>query len=260
MKPQTIELFDIRFDNVTFEEVRTRIGDRLALGEPGYVVTPNVDHVCRFQRDAALREAYADAFLVLSDGMPVLWASWLLGKPLCAKVSGSDLVPLLCEFAAQRGHSVFFFGAAEGVAEEAADNLCRRYPDLQVAGVYCPPMGFHEDPAENAKALEMIRSAAPDICFVALGAPKQEIWMRRHCRGMGAKVSLGIGAALDFAAGRRRRAPVWMQNWGLEWLWRLAMEPRRLWRRYLLDDPYFLVLVWREWRKSAKRPERETND
>jgi len=246
---ETLKLFDITFSNITFEEVRTQFAQRIESGEPAYVVTPNVDHVCRIQVDPDLRAAYEDAFLVLADGMPVIWASKLLGCPLVEKLSGSDLVPLLCEFASQRGYSDFFFGAAEGIAAEAAQRMCERYPGLKVAGAYSPPMGFERDPEKDAEAVSQIREADPDFCFVALGAPRQEIWMHRHYRDMGSMILLGIGAGLDFVAGRLKRAPRWMQNVGLEWLWRLSQEPRRLWRRYLVDDLSFFVLLWRELRK-----------
>ncbi|MCP4641574.1 MAG: WecB/TagA/CpsF family glycosyltransferase [bacterium] len=252
MTTETVELFNIRFDNVTFEEVRGRIAERIESREPSYVVTPNVDHVCRYAKDEHFRTAYGGAYLVLADGMPLLWASRLLGKPLYEKLSGSDLVPLLCEFAAQRGYTVFFFGAEQGVAEEAMHRLCKRYPALQVAGAYSPPYGFDECPEENAKAVAKIAQARPDICFVALGCPRQEYWMERHFREADASVMLGVGAALDFAAGKQKRAPVWVQNWGMEWLWRLCHEPRRLWRRYLVEDSYFLSVLWREWRKGRR--------
>ncbi|MBN2309290.1 MAG: WecB/TagA/CpsF family glycosyltransferase [Candidatus Hydrogenedentes bacterium] len=252
MMLETVQLFGMTFDNITFEEVRHRIAERIESGAPGYVVTPNVDHVCRYHRDEAFRNAYQEAFLVLADGMPIMWASRLLRKPICAKLSGSDLVPLLSEFAAQRGYSVFYFGAAAGVAAEAADRLCQKYAGLKVAGVYSPPMHFEKDPEARAEASRRIREASPDICFVALGSPKQEYWLHQHARETTARVCLGIGAGLDFAAGRVRRAPVWVQNVGLEWAYRLAREPRRLWHRYLVEDMLFFGLVWREWRAARR--------
>ena len=251
--PDTVELFDVAFTNAARDEVFACISQRIERREPAYIITPNVDHVCRYHRDETFRAAYADAFMALPDGTPIIWASVLLGSPLREKLSGSDLVPLLSELAAERGYSVFYFGAAKGIAEEAAARLTARFPALRVVGAYGPPYGFEKDPEQNAEAIRRLREAQPDLCFFALGSPKQEFWMHRHYLEYGAGVSLGIGAGLDFAAGRLKRAPAWVQNLGLEWVWRLCLEPRRLWRRYLVDDMLFFVLFWREFRKRFRR-------
>ena len=184
----------------------------------------------------------------------VMWASRVLGAPLKRKLSGSDLVVLLSEHAARRGYSVYLFGAAEGVAEATAVTLRQRLSGLNVVGTFSPPFSFYSDERKNAAAIDRIREAAPDICFVALGSPIQEVWMHRHCRECGVPVMLGIGGGFDLVSGRVRRAPIWMQNSGLEWVWRLCQEPRRLWRRYLVDDAYIVVLFARElWRRLARR-------
>lgn len=258
--PDTVELFGMTFSDVTFEELCTLLADRIDKKLPGYIVTPNVDHVCQVQSDPAFRQAYDDAWLVLVDGMPIIWASRLFGCALSTKLSGSDLLPQLCEFAADRGYSVFLLGAAEGVADQASENLRRLYPGLIIAGTHSPPMGFDQDPDENAKALQAIREARPDLCFTAMGAPRQEVWLHSNHRESGALVSIGVGAALDFAAGLLKRAPLWMQRSGLEWVWRLCQEPRRLWRRYLVNDSFFFVLLWREWRKRLRRDRTEGPD
>jgi N-acetylglucosaminyldiphosphoundecaprenol N-acetyl-beta-D-mannosaminyltransferase len=245
-----IEMFGLRISRLNRAEVFQRISERIASRAPGIVVTPNVDHICRCHVDPMFREAYASAFLSLPDGMPILWSAKLVGKPLKEKLSGSDMVPLLAEYAANQGHTVFFLGAAEGVAEEAKNELCRRYPKLIVKGVYSPPMHFERNEHENSRVIQLLRNAAPDLCFLALGSPRQEIWMYQHSVLSGVPVMIGVGAGLDFIAGRVRRAPVWMQRVGLEWVWRLCMEPRRLWRRYLVEDSIFFALVWREFWKS----------
>lgn len=253
VSPQKVELFGITFHDLTrseaLEAIERRIIDRL----PGYVVTPNVDHLCRLQHDADFRDAYAGSFLSLVDGTPVLWASRLLGKPLREKVSGSDLVMWIAEAFAGKPYSLFLFGAAEGVAREAAQILQERYEGLTIAGTYSPPMGFEKDPKAREEALAKVKDAKPDICMVALGAPKQEFWMKDFSERSGVPVMMGIGASLDFVTGASRRAPKWMQKAGLEWAWRLCQEPRRLWRRYLVDDMQFVALVWREfWRGTGK--------
>ena len=231
------------------------IDSRVRAGAPGFGVTPNVDHICMYHRNPALRAAYADAFVALPDGTPLMWAARLLRRPVKEKLSGSDLVPWLSAHAAEQGHRVFFFGAADGVAAMAAENLQRQYPSLRVAGTYSPPLGFEKDPEAAAAAVAAIQEASPDLLFVALGAPKQELWLHQHYEALGVPVCFGIGAALDFAAGNVKRAPRPIQRIGLEWFWRLCQEPRRLWRRYLIEDAYFAVLIWREIRGKLKTPE-----
>ena len=245
-KPGHERVCGVPVARMDFQDLCVAIGERIRQRTPGFVVTPNVDHVCLFHRRADIRAAYREAFLALPDGIPLLWAARIVGRPLKEKLSGSDLVPALSEWAAQEGCSVFCFGATEGVAEKAAQKLQERYPGLKVAGVYSPPLGFERDPAENRRAIDAIRNARPDICFVALGCPKQELWLLEHYEDIGVPVSLGIGAGLDFVAGKVRRAPRRLQRIGLEWVWRLFQEPRRLWRRYLVEDALFFSLVWRD--------------
>ena len=250
--PDTIQLFDTAITNLPFELVCQRIEERIRNRVPGYIVTPNVDHVCKCYRIPEFRATYEEAFLCLPDGVPIMWAARLLGKPLQAKLSGSDIVPWLCEFSACRGFSVYFLGGRKGAAQRTAETLQERHPSLHVAGYDCPPFGFHADPEIQQRVVDRLREAAPDICFVALGCPKQEYWMRRTSEESGVPIMMGVGAAFDFIAGQVRRAPVWVQKCGFEWLWRLAQEPRRLWRRYLWDDMLFFKLLWREARKGAR--------
>jgi N-acetylglucosaminyldiphosphoundecaprenol N-acetyl-beta-D-mannosaminyltransferase len=242
------QLFGIAITNRTYEDVCDQLDRHIATGNAGFVVTPNVNHVCLCYRNPVFKEAYQRAFLALPDGIPILWASRLLGVPLKVKLSGSDMVPRLCAFAAEQGYSVFFLGGAPGTADRSAEIMKERHPALKVAGTYCPPFGFEKDPAQLAETLAAVREAAPVFCFVALGSPKQELFMANHHEQLGAQVSIGIGAAFDFISGRVKRAPVWMQHAGLEWLWRLLQEPRRLWRRYLVEDLVFFKILWRELR------------
>lgn len=255
---KVIELFGVRFNDVTFNELCNRILRFIRAGRRSYIVTANVDHICRYQTDSAFRDAYENAGTVVCDGKPLIWMSRLLGPPLREKLSGSDLVVALSEFAANEGLSVFLFGAADGVAAQAAANLRRRFPALRVAGVYSPPMGFYSDDGKNEDAVRTISETAPDICFVALGSPQQELWMNRFYQACNTRVMIGIGASFDFLAGRVKRAPRWMQKAGLEWMWRLYQEPRRLWRRYLVDDMKIIGLLWRELRRNRNRQTRMT--
>ena len=243
-----VTLFKMPINNLTLAETLAAMKEHIEADEQGYVVTPNVDHAVEFAKNELFRQAYHDAAFVLADGVPILWAGRLFGKPIKEKISGSDLLYWLSEYAAKHGFSVFLLGAAEGVGQEAGRILQEMYPGLTVAGTYSPPLGFEKDPEQNQKAIDLIRASGADICFTALGAPKQDLWNWRYHQECGAKLCLGIGASLDFVAGRVKRAPVWMQRVGLEWTWRIMQEPVRMGKRYLIRDAYFLILLWREWR------------
>lgn len=239
-------VFDIPFANITHDDLVAQIDHRIASREPGFIATPNVDHVCRLPRDPAFKEAYARAWLRVVDSTILRWAARLSGVRLKEKLSGSDLVYSISAHAARKGHRVFYFGARPGVAEKAAEQLQARYPGLVVAGTYCPPLFFEQAPETHEAAVKAVQEARADIIFVALGCPRQEIWLAEVVEQLGVPVAIGVGASLDFASGRMRRAPVWMQKCGMEWIWRLCLEPRRMWRRYLVQDSAFLPIAIRE--------------
>ncbi len=249
-----VVLFGIPFSNVSLDELCAAIRTRVSMGQSGFVVTPNVDHVCRYHRDAAFQSAYANAFLIVPDGVPLVWSARLLGRPLREKLSGSDLVPEVCAYAAAHDLSVYFLGGRPGAAEGTASKMESAYPDLRIAGTLAPPRGFEQSPESNSDVVQTLQEANANICFVALGSPKQEMWMNANLEDTGVGVMLGIGAGLDFAAGLVQRAPKPFQRLGMEWLWRLALEPRRLWRRYLVYDLFFFRLIWRELRGTNQRP------
>jgi N-acetylglucosaminyldiphosphoundecaprenol N-acetyl-beta-D-mannosaminyltransferase len=251
-----VPLFGFQLDAIDLDEAVRQIYQWVVTRtrQGRFVVTPNVDHAVLFQENAALRSAYANASLVLADGMPVVAAARMLGRALPGRVAGSDLVPALFESAEQRGGlRVFLLGAAPGVAERAEQNIHRRWPSVQVVGTYSPPLGFEKDPHENETILSKIAAARPDVLIVGFGAPKQELWVDAHREQIEAAVTLCVGATIDFLAGERKRAPVWMQRGGLEWLHRIASEPRRLLKRYARDAWIFPRLVWHEW-QASRRP------
>jgi exopolysaccharide biosynthesis WecB/TagA/CpsF family protein len=244
-------------DNVNFPQALARIDEIVHAGKPGYVLTPNVDHVVQLERDELLRTIYAQADLVLADGMPVVWAGSYLGTPLKRRIAGSDLFPMLCEMASQKKYRVFFLGGRPGAGEKAIEILSVKYPGFD-AQSYCPPFGFENDTTETEKIGSRIHAYSPHILCVAVGAPKQEYWIYRHGRQLGVPVSLGVGASLDFVAGYQKRAPLLFRKIGLEWFWRLIMEPRRMYRRYLIDDPVFFSIIWKQ--KHAPIPPSAISD
>ncbi|MFZ0630245.1 MAG: WecB/TagA/CpsF family glycosyltransferase [Acidobacteriaceae bacterium] len=216
------------------------------------VAGPNAQLVTLAQRDELFAEALQQADLAVPDGMSVVMASRLLGAPIPERVTGGDLMERMCAEAAHYGFRVFFLGGLPGAAEMAAFNLRRRYPGLNICGTYCPPLGFENDPAELYWIEKVVEEAQPDLLCVAFGAPKQEIWMQRHRQRVNVGVILPVGAAFDTQAGLQRRAPQWMQRIALEWLFRLMMEPRRLWRRYLIGNTRFIVLVLQQWARDKR--------
>jgi N-acetylglucosaminyldiphosphoundecaprenol N-acetyl-beta-D-mannosaminyltransferase len=238
-----VEMGRLAVDRCTFAEALASIAGLVDRGRGGMVFTPNVDHVVMVGEDPAFQRAYAAADLSLADGMPVVWASHLLGQPVPEKISGSDLAPALMELAEVRGFRVYLLGGAPGVAELASRNLRRTHPRLQIVGTSSPRIDLSQPPELRRDVLAEIQRAAPDLVLVALGAPKQELWMHEARQALRPAVLLGVGASIDFLAGTARRAAPWVSAAGLEWLYRLAHEPRRLWRRYLLRGPRFLGIV-----------------
>lgn len=235
----------IHADHMTFPGALDAIAERVTHGRGGFVVTPNVDHVCLAEESETLRDAYAHAALSLVDGMPLLWLARMLGHPLPEKISGSDLVRPLLKKAAQKQWRVYFLGGVQGVGQLAADKLRAEIPGLDIVGIDSPPLGFERDPEQNAAVLARINAAKPHLILVALGCPKQELWMDQNAAAYGPALALGIGATLDFIAGKVTRAPHWMSQVGLEWVYRLFQEPKRMYQRYLVRDRAIGRIAWR---------------
>lgn len=236
-------------DAVTFDGALAAIAELVAAGRGGAVYTPNVDHVVVAEGHARFRDAYARASLALPDGMPVVWASRLLGTPVPEKVSGSDIVVPLARLAGRARWRVYLLGGAPGVAGRAKATLRGGF-GVNVVGVDAPIVSPDGVCADEAAVLARIKGARPDLLLVAFGAPKQELWIDRCRPALGPAVAIAVGASLDFLTGHAARAPRWMSRAGLEWVYRLLREPRRLWRRYLVRGPRFVAIVAR----TAQRP------
>lgn len=248
-----VKIGSIAIDAVTLDQAVDAIGELVARGNGGMVFTPNVDHIVVAEDDAKFRAAYQEADLALVDGTPVMWAARLLGTPLPEKVSGSDLVRPLAARAAREGWRVYLLGGRPGIAAGAKEILEREYPGLQIVGTSCPMIDLSKGIAEQQDVIDSIRASRPDLLLLALGAPKQEIFAHRIRSLVGPVVMLGIGASLDFVTGAAKRSPAWMSSLGIEWVYRFAQEPDRLWRRYLLRDPRFLLVFARDARSRVSR-------
>lgn len=241
-----VNICGVSINNLCIEEVLSEVARRISARIPSYIVTPNVDHLVKLQTCKAFQKAYKGAALVLADGMPLLWAAKFLCTPLKEKISGSDLFPRLCKLAVDQKYKLFFLGGRVGAAKRAADILQSTYPEILIVGTYCPSLGFENNEFEDKKIIQLIKNSKPDILFVGLGAPKQEKWLYGHYKELEVPISVGIGVTFEFISGMVKRAPLWMQKYGLEWFWRLIMEPKRLWKRYLIDDPVFFWILLRQ--------------
>ncbi len=232
-------LLGVDIDSLTRDEFLKRIDEFVKSGTPHQVCYLNADCLNKCWSNRDYRETIAAADLVYADGMGVVWASRLFGHPLPERLNANDLLPEFCLQAEEQGHRIFLLGGENGIAEKASKDLLSRYPNLQIVGYHS---GFFTKD-EEAEVIEKIREAKPDILIVGMGAPKQELWIRHVLSILNVPVAWGVGGLLDYSAKGLKRAPEWMRMGGMEWLWRLWLEPRRLWKRYLLGNILFTFRV-----------------
>jgi N-acetylglucosaminyldiphosphoundecaprenol N-acetyl-beta-D-mannosaminyltransferase len=233
-------------DDCSFEQACEAIVAHVRSGgRPSFVTTANAQHIVLLETDRRLREIYDHADLIVPDGYSLLLAARFSGRSLRERVTGVDMFQSLCGLAAKHGLSVFLLGGRPNAANLAADSLKQRWPALHVT-TYCPPVGFEKSEKGLADTERAIRAAKPHMLFVALGAPKQEYWIHDHGMHLSVPVLMGVGGTFEMVAGIVRRAPMWMQRTGLEWLYRLCREPRRMWRRYLIGNLVFGAIVVRQ--------------
>lgn len=236
-------LLNTCINNLTMPETIDKIEKMISSKNKSYVVAVNVDVIMKIENDPYLKEIVDNADMVLVDGKPLVWISKIYGRPLKAKISGSDLVPLLCDVAAQKEYSIFIIGGKDGIAEQAQKRLESKLPNIKIVGTYAPPMGFEKDEEELNKINSMISKAKPDLLIACFGCPKQEKWIYENINKYDAKVSICAGATVDFLAGNVKRAPRWMSEHGLEWFYRFLQEPKRMFKRYFVDDVKILKLI-----------------
>jgi N-acetylglucosaminyldiphosphoundecaprenol N-acetyl-beta-D-mannosaminyltransferase len=240
---ERITLMGCGIDNLTMEETLHTIEGFIASGTPHQHVVVNVDKLVKASRDPELRRIINECALVNVDGMPVVWASRLLGKPLKERVAGVDLFEALMRRAGEKGWRVFLFGAREEVVSQVASTYQHKYPQLVLAGYR---NGYWKGEAEEAQVVAQIREAHPDLLFVAISSPKKEQFLGRYQAEMKVPFAMGVGGTFDVAIGLVRRAPRWMQKAGLEWFYRFLQEPRRMFRRYFIEDMAFVWLFIKE--------------
>lgn len=245
MPQNRMQFMNSYIDNVTLDEAIEHIEECIRQRKIGHVITPNVDQIVRMETDSYFKEICDNAELLLTDGHPLLWIAKWYKTPIKEKICGSDLVPKLCEVAAQKGYSVFFLGAAPGIAQRAADKLKEKLPSLKVAGTYSPPIGFEKDEQELDKINQMLYDSHADMLFVGMGVPKQDIFIYENMQKYQIPMSFSIGGTIDFIAGEQKRAPKWVNKIGMEWLYRLCQSPKRMFKRYIIDDSKILKLAWK---------------
>lgn len=231
-----VHLMGLPIDSLTTAEAVSVVRGALRDGRGGRIVTPNLDQLRLLNEQPELAEIYAQASLVVADGMPLIWAARLQGTPLPERVAGSDLVWSLAALAEQERAGLFLLGGDSGVADAAAGELLRRHPRLRIAGTHCPPLGFEQSEEALAEIEASVIDSDADLVYVALGFPKQERLMARLAPKVPNTWFLGCGISLSFIAGEVQRAPRWMRAVGLEWVHRLGQEPGRLVERYLVHD------------------------
>jgi N-acetylglucosaminyldiphosphoundecaprenol N-acetyl-beta-D-mannosaminyltransferase len=237
------DVLGVKVSAVNLAMALQTIEDWISKRESHYVCVTGVHGVMESQRDKELRRIHNAAGLVTPDGMPLVWLSRAMGFRHVERVYGPHLMLAMCQRSAERSYRNFFYGGRPRVADMLATRLQSRFAGLRVAGTYSPPFRPLSE-EEDRLVVERINAARPDIVWVGISTPKQERWMAEHIERLNAPVLVGVGAAFDFNAGLKRQAPRWMQRSGLEWSFRLMTEPRRLWRRYLVNNPFFLWLIF----------------
>ncbi|MBU0518755.1 WecB/TagA/CpsF family glycosyltransferase [bacterium] len=252
MKVEKKFFFNVRVDNVNLEDTLKHCEDYIRSGVPHQIVVVNVAKLVKARHDQILRRIINDADIVGADGMPLVWLSKYMGQPIAGRVNGTDLMGELVKKAAEKGHSIYFLGAKPDVVRKVVDSYTKLYPKLKVAGYRD---GYFKSEEEDRVADE-IRESGADIIFLAFGSPKKEKFVSKYLYRMGVPVVHGVGGSFDVVAGVTKRAPVWMQNWGLEWFYRFLQEPGRMWKRYLLTNLNFLLLVGAEMFKRTVRVQR----
>jgi N-acetylglucosaminyldiphosphoundecaprenol N-acetyl-beta-D-mannosaminyltransferase len=246
MQKDSVNILNVEVSRHNLRETMDLFTDAIESGHKLRVSVTPVNCILWAHKDERLRQIYNSADLTTADGVPLIWASKLLGSPIRGRVTGLDLLPEFSNKAADKGFRFFFLGAAEGVAIKLANHLKEINPGLNITGTYSPPFADRFTDEENEKMIAMINQSNADMLWVSLTAPKQDFWIAEHFDRLNVSIAIGVGAAFDVVAGNIKRSPKWMQNAGLEWFYRLIQEPRRLSKRYLVEAPQFIPLLLKQ--------------
>ena len=246
-----VKFMNTYIDNVTKKEAIEHIEKCIHERKISHIVTPNVDQVVRMEKDKYFREICNNAELLLVDGTPLMWMGKWYKTPFKEKICGSDLMPELCEVAAKKGYKIFLLGAAPGVADLAAQKLKEKNPDLIVAGIYSPPIGLEKDEKEIEHINQILLESNADMLFVGMGVPKQDIFIYENMHKYKIPTSYSFGGTIDFIAGKQKRAPKWINKIGMEWFYRFLCNPKRLFKRYFIDDMKIIGLYFK-YKKDSK--------
>ncbi len=248
-RSRQLTVLDVGFLSISMEEALGMLADVVHSGEKESVYFINADCLNISSKDEEYRSILNSQTIVLPDGAGISIACRIIGQRLKANVNGTDLLPELCEVSTQKEFSLFLLGAAPGVAERMKENLETNYPGLNVVG---EQHGYFDHETDSAGVIEKINAVKPNIVLVAFGAPRQEKWIHKHRQQIDSNLLIGVGGLFDFYSGDKKRAPVWMRNSGIEWLYRLYLEPARLWRRYIIGNPLFIYRMLR-WKRKQRR-------
>lgn len=250
MRECQIELKRISFlnthvNNLTLDEIKVFLDERVQNRIPAHLVSLNVDQVIKIENNPEFAKIVDEAELVITDGTPIVWISKLKRRPIVEKLPGPLLAEELIKYSQKKGYKVFLLGAMEGIAAEAALAMNNKYPGVQIVGTYSPPYGFEKNPEEIEHMNSMLRESGADLVIVGLSAPKQELFVYNNKNKYQIPLSLSLGAAIDFLAGNVKRAPKWVNRCGLEWLYRFILEPKRLFHRYFVEDMKIVKLIFK---------------
>jgi N-acetylglucosaminyldiphosphoundecaprenol N-acetyl-beta-D-mannosaminyltransferase len=247
-----VSLFDIKINNIKLNEVLEHIEKIVTDLTPSYFVTPNVDHIVQLQYDKEFKKIYNNASMILADGMPLIWTSILMKRRLVERVTGADLLPKILGLAKRKGYRVFILGTSPDVAKKVIDKTLINASNDIFIDSYSPSFGFEKDVKELQTIERKIKGFEPDILLVSLGSPKGEKWIYNNYVNLNVPFSISIGAAIDFYAGSKKRAPMWMRNSGLEWFYRFLQEPKRMFKRYFVRDSKFFIILLNEFRRKKE--------
>lgn len=245
-KLEKVNIAGVGISNINLKEMLEIFSSAISNNQKIRVCVTPVNCIVKANKDEFLKNIYNTADVVLCDGMPILWASHFINKPLAERITGLDVLPRFSEICSKKGYSSFYLGAKSGVGDSLKSKLISMFPELKVVGVYSPPIAEKFLEEENQKIISMINEAKPNILWVSLTAPKQDRWIYSHYDKIDANIIIGIGGAFEVAAGLLKRAPKWMQQSGLEWLYRFLQEPVRLFHRYFIEAPKFFPMVLKQ--------------